>query len=72
MTDLTDFVPELTAEAIIRNSLIVEEKHTIIKSGCTFEDARNIAIQCRSTHPNESVGWYKCDDNAYVVYGVKA
>jgi hypothetical protein len=71
MTDLTAFVPELIEEPTIRNSLIVEkETRRTIKNGCTFEDARKLAIQCRVTHPNESVGWYKCGDNTYTVFGV--
>jgi len=72
MTDLTEFMPELIEKPTIRKSLIDEETHIILKSGCTFEDARSFAIQCRTTHPDESVGWYKCENNTYVVFGVKA
>jgi hypothetical protein len=68
MTDLTQFVPELNPEPTLRESRIVEPTHTIIK-GCTFEEARDMAIQCRKTHPDESVGWYKCDNNTYIVFG---
>lgn len=69
MTDLTEFVPELK-DATIRNNLIVEQEEHVIKQGCTFEEARSTAIHCRATHPNESVGWYKCDNNTYTVFGV--
>jgi catabolite regulation protein CreA len=72
MTDLTEFVPELIEKPTIRENLTVEvekdETRTIIKSGCTFEDARSFAIQCRKTHPNEIVGWFKGANNTYVVF----
>lgn len=72
MTDLTDFVPEIAEDATIRNNLTVEKEETltIIKGGCTFEDARSFAIQCRATHPDESVGWYKSENNKYIVFRV--
>lgn len=71
MTDLTEFVPELIEKPTIRENLTVEKEEpsrTIIKSGCTFEDARSFAVQCRKTHQNEIVGWYKCANNTYVVF----
>jgi hypothetical protein len=69
MTDLTDFAPGLL-EDTIKDSLIVEEKRTLIKGGCTFEEARDLAIRNRTTHPRESVEWYKCENNTYVVFRV--
>jgi hypothetical protein len=58
MTDLSDFIETPHYE---------HEQEILIKSGCTFEEVRSMAIHCRTTHPNESVQWRKDTNNTYTL-----
>ena len=43
------------------------ESCALIKKGARFEEVRDLAIQCRTTHPTEPVEWFKELDGTYTL-----
>jgi hypothetical protein len=59
MVDLSNYIPDLLHSDPVETLII-------IKSGCSFEEVRTLAMQNRAIHPDEPVVWMKVN-NAYTL-----
>jgi len=70
--DLSDFIETPPVHSSIHSENHIDdnasnERLILIKSGCTFEEVRALALRNRSTHPEETVQWHKEQNNTYTL-----
>jgi hypothetical protein len=78
MTDLTDFIPDLSEQPPCTPEPEPElepepdhEKYFLIERGASFENMREMAILQRRRNPDTPIEWIKEKDGTYILMRVE-